>query len=297
MPLPQIIQNLANQIDPDFHLSILMRRLHQIDRSITLEGKTQLEEYLPEVSDNGLATAWLNLFESSQDKALALLEMADFQDFLDNYPHLTSSLQNLSAISHPIPDHLLIDGKHPTSYLDKFCQFISDNRLEVEKLFHFPNDLNFSDGLNFALMSSEGRWGILRLRQLKQMLIHFDFTESNIQKAFQFVYGKADIDLISLTKWGLDQSNSVYTASERVHLAIALVIEKFNLNEKQSRFLGSLREYLIQNLCVELTDLEQVLYLKQLGLPSQARNLFNQQSNLQLRSFIGCINVAIAMVG
>ena len=298
MPLSQIIQNLANQIEPDFHLSMLMRRLYRIDRSVTLEGKNQLEEYLPGVSGDGLAIAWLNLFQSSQDKALALLEMPNFQVFLDDYPRLTSSLQNLSAISHSIPDHFLIGGKKPKIYLEKFCEVIFDNRLEVEKLFQFShlqvssNDLNVSDSLDFALISSEQRWGILRLLQLRQMLNHFNFAESDIQKAFQFVHGRADIDLISLTKWALDQSSSVYTASERIDLAIASVIEKFNLNEEQSRFLGLLREYLIQNLCIELTDLEQVSFLKQQGLLFRARNLFN----LSLGLFIGYINVAIAMV-
>ena len=85
-------------------------------------------------------------------------------------------------------------------------------------------------------------------------------------------------------------SESVYTASERVDLAIASISKERNFTEEQLKWLGYIREHLIQNLSIDIEDFEYAPIFERYGGKGKARKVFQGQ----LETLIDDLNGAIA---
>ena len=102
------------------------------------------------------------------------------------------------------------DGKEykPQDYLTAFSQIVRENPAEVEAI--------------RILLSRPRDWSTKALTELQQKLATAPqrFTLDHLRKAHELHYHKALIDIISMVKHAANEEQPLYTASERVQLAI-----------------------------------------------------------------------------
>ena len=77
------------------------------------------------------------------------------------------------------------------------------------------------------------------------------FPEKELQKAHKLVYHKALVDIISMVKHAAQEEEPIYTAEERVDRALKAVMAGKSFDEEQTKWLGFIREHLIENLTIE----------------------------------------------
>jgi type I restriction enzyme R subunit len=104
------------------------------------------------------------------------------------------------------------------------------------------------------------------------------------------VYNKAIADIISMVKHAAREEEPILTAEERVDRAMQRVTAQKSFDEEQLKWLGLIREHLIQNLTIEVADFEVAPIFERHGGLTRARKVFKEQ----LEHLIGEINGAVA---
>ena len=255
---------------------MLNRRLHRIDRGIDSSAREQLDFYLSNANNRGLAQSFQDLWEGQPKKAISLLQNDQFMDFLDNYPRAQTTFLIAEEVEDRVSSEVVVQGQKPEDYLDSFNRFIQDNSEQIEAL--------------QILRQRPQDWSVEALEQLREKLKENRFSETNLQRAYQLVHHKALVDIISLIRFVFNHSDSVYTASERVERAIALVSEGKNFTPEQWEWLGYIKQHLIQNLSIDLDDFEYAPIFELHGGKGKAQKVFGDEFN----SLISSLNSAIA---
>jgi type I restriction enzyme R subunit len=133
-------------------------------------------------------------------------------------------------------------------------------------------------------------WKTEVLNELREKLKRNRFAETELQKAHNLVYNKALADIISMVKHAARQEEPVLTAEERVDQAIQKVRLGKSFNEEQDKWLGFIRDHLVQNLTIDLDDFEKAPIFEQRGGLTRARKVFSDT----LAGLIAEINYAMA---
>jgi len=260
MPIGRVISNILDQVDVGHHLDILTRRLRRLDRTITPEGRTQLDSFIQGSTDRGLTQSWLTLLEESPERAKTLLQDQGFQDFLEQYPRIKQGFWVAEGVEDTVTSRVVINGQKPEDYLDSFHRFLEEQGEQIEAL--------------QILRNSPSHWNAQALEDLRQKLRENRFNEQNLQRAYQLVYNKALEDIISLIRWAYDDTQEVYTAQERVDRALSVVTQDMNLTAEQEAWLGYIREYLVQNLSIDLEDFDYAPIFERYGGRGKANRVF-----------------------
>jgi type I restriction enzyme R subunit len=276
MTISQVISNIIYEVELEHYLQMLNRRLHRIDRGIDSSAREQLEFYLPHANNRGFAQSFQDLWEGQPKKAISLLQNEQFIDFLDNYPRVQTTFLIAEEVEDRVSSEVVVQGQKPEDYLDSFNRFIQENSEQIEAL--------------QILRQRPQDWSVEALEQLREKLKENRFSETNLQRAYQLVHHKALVDIISLIRSVFNHSDSVYTASERVERAIALVSEGKNFTPEQWEWLGYIKQHLIQNLSIDLDDFEYAPIFELHGGKGKAQKVFGDEFN----SLISSLNSAIA---
>src|SRR5207247_2111469 len=181
--------------------------------------------------------------------AMSLLRDKTFQDLLVSYPRRQRNFW--VAIDHEdaVTSAWLVrgsDGKEykPQDYLSAFAQFVSENPAEVEAI--------------RILLSRPRDWSTKALSELQQKLAAAPqrFTLDHLRKAHELHYHKALIDIISMVKHAADEQEPLYTAGERVRLAIAKMTTGTAFTPEQIQWLNRIEGHLVENLTIEQEDFD-----------------------------------------
>jgi type I restriction enzyme R subunit len=167
----------------------------------------------------------------------------------------------------------------PEDYLTAFARFVRDNSANVEAiqiLLYRPKD-----------------WGADALAELRQKLqiAPERFTEENLQKAHEALYGKALVEIISMVKHAADTMELLHTAEERVGRAIAKITSGLALNGEQAMWMDRIRQHLVANLSISQSDFELAPIFEREGGWSRANGVFEAK----LGELIHQLNEAIAV--
>lgn len=260
MPIGRVISNILDQVDVGHHLDILTRRLRRLDRTITPEGRTQLDSFIQGSTDRGLTQRWLTLLEESPERAKTLLQDQGFQDFLEQYPRIKQGFWVAEGVEDTVTSRVVINGQKPEDYLDSFHRFLEEQGEQIEAL--------------QILRNSPSHWNAQALEDLRQKLRENRFNEQNLQRAYQLVYNKALADIISLIRLAYADTQEVYTAQERVDRALSVVTQDMNLTAEQEAWLGYIREHLVQNLSIDLEDFDYAPIFERYGGRGKANKVF-----------------------
>jgi type I restriction enzyme R subunit len=276
VPVGQVIQKIYQNIDRDYHLKSLVKRLHRIDRGMNHEARARFADYIPDGDMGRFAGELTEKIERDFTNTLNLLQDADFQDLLENYPRAKQTFIIAYQQEDTVSSEVMIKGQKPEDYLDSFCRFVRENPEQIEAI--------------AILLQRPRDWKTAALNELREKLGQNQFREPELQRATQLVHNKALADIISIVKRAARADEPIYTALERIERAIASVMVGKSFNEEQLKWLGYIQEHLVQNLTIEMDDFEYAPIFERVGGKGKAKKVFSGG----LEALIDEINAAIA---
>ena len=276
VPVGQVIQKIYQNIDRDYHLKSLVKRLHRIDRGMNHEARARFADYIPDGDMGRFAGELTEKIERDFTNTLNLLQDAGFQDLLENYPRAKPTFIIAYQQEDTVSSEVMIKGQKAEDYLDSFCRFVRENPEQIEAI--------------AILLQRPRDWKTAALNELREKLGQNQFREPELQRATQLVHNKALADIISIVKRAARADEPIYTALERIERAIASVMVGKSFNEEQLKWLGYIQEHLVQNLTIEIDDFEYAPIFERVGGKGKAKKVFSGG----LEALIDEINAAIA---
>ena len=276
VPVGQVIQKIYQNIDRDYHLKSLVKRLHRIDRGMNHEARARFADYIPDGDIGRFAGELTEKIERDFTNTLNLLQDAGFQDLLENYPRAKQTFIIAYQQEDTVSSEVMIKGQKAEDYLDSFCRFVRENPEQIEAI--------------AILLRRPRDWKTEALNELREKLGQNQFREPELQRATQLVHNKALADIISIVKRAARADEPIYTAVERIERAIASVMVGKSFNEEQLKWLGYIQEHLVQNLTIEMDDFEYAPIFERVGGKGKAKKVFSGG----LEALIDEINAAIA---
>lgn len=279
LTIPQLVENIWQNIDRDYHVRLLVKRLRRIERDMSGEAR---EEFARWIADGDVGRYAGELTKNLRDKftgTMKLLRDPEFQDFLINYPRA----QRQFIIAHEAQDTVTSRveeryGQQPSAedYLAAFSAFVQNKASEIE-------------ALRILISKPEG-WNPDALFSLRAKLVENGYDEKTLRRAHERVYRKALADLISMVKHAADSAAPLLTAEERVKAGVEELRAFHSFTPEQEQWLGLIARHLVENLCVDTSDLEtQPIFTSKGGL-GRARKVFGDR----LGSLIERLNYTLA---
>lgn len=280
IPIQQVIENIFQNIDKDYYVRVLVKRLRRIERTMSGEAREKFSLYIHEGDIGKFAGELPHRIKNDFANTMTILRSSDFQDLLINYPRAQRSF----LVGYSVPDnvssevmiHVGSEYQKPEDYLDAFARFVRENQDHIQAI--------------QILMERPRDWRTGVLNELREILTRNKFPEKELQKAHRLVHHKALADVISMIKHAAKDEEPILTAEERVDRALERVKAGKSFNEEQLNWFGLIREHLVKNLTIDLFDFESAPIFERHGGKSKAKGAFKDK----LESLIKEINSAIA---
>lgn len=174
LPLPQVIENIWQNIDRQYYVAVLVKRLRRIDRDMSGEARAQFARWVADGDLGKFAGSLPSLLSKDFGGTMALLRNKDFQALLLDYPRAKRSF----LVAHETQDDVSstrLDrfGKFDSAddYLDAFSQFVKGNADKVDAL--------------AVLLRRPKDWRPEVLAELSRVLAQQDFDVPKLQKAHE----------------------------------------------------------------------------------------------------------------
>ncbi len=280
----EIIEDIWTNIDRDYNVRCLTKRLQRIDKEMSSEARSLFAVKIPEGDVAKFARELPNQLREDFTATMAILRNPDFQDLLLNYPRKLRTFWVAYETEDTVTSKWLIrDGRgneyKPEDYLASFTTFIKENTDQIDSI--------------SILLDRPREWSTAALGQLRSKLATTPerYTVDNLQKAHELCYHKALVDIISMVKHAAREQEPLYTAEERVRLALTKVTAGKTFTQEQTQWLDRIRDHLIQNLSIDKEDFDALPIFNRSGGWAKANNVFKKQLEELLERF----NEAIAV--
>jgi type I restriction enzyme R subunit len=278
-PLKEVIENIYQNVDRQYHTNLLVKRLQRIEKNMTGNAREQFAAFIPDGDIGKFAADLPGKLKTNFTPTLKLLRNENFQDLLLNYERakkvfLVSYEEHDEVSSQKIERY----GKFekPEEYLEAFSKFVAANASSISAL--------------KIVLKNPKQWRTDALAELRQLLGQNDFREKDLQRAHDRVYHKALADIISMVKHAADQQQTILTAEERVNRAVERVTSQHTFDDDQMKWLNLICEHLIENLTIDENDFDDLPVFYDRGGSARARRVFGTQ----LTPLVEQINAAIA---
>jgi type I restriction enzyme R subunit len=267
--ISQIIEEIWQNQDRDYNVRRLMKRLHRIDREMSGDARELFARYVSDGDIGRFAEELPGLLKANFTETMKLLRDADFQRLLVDYPRPMRVFVVAPAVEDTVASEWLIRGGtgqeyKPEDYLRAFEAFVREHGAEVE-------------AISILLERPQG-WSSETLRGLRETLSQAPehFTWQNLERAFRVAKHKALVDIISMVKNAALDTSLLYTAEERVDLAVERVTAERELTDEQAMWMQYIRDHLVQNLSIDRDDFDLVPVLSNRGGWSKANRVFDR---------------------
>ena len=263
LTIPEIIENIWQNIDRKYHINVLVKRLHRIDKAMSADGREEFSKWIPEGNVAKFAIELPKQLRENFDETMKLLRNPDFQELLTNYPRA----KRVFWVGYDVKDEVSsrkLFGKweKPEDYLEAFAKFVRENVNQVEAI--------------RILLKRPQDWKPGVLSELKHVLRANDFDEKRLQNAHEKVY-KELADLISMIKHAADSQEPLLTAPERVEKVLEEMRAFHTFTPDQEKWLGLIGEHLKENLSISEDDLDFQPVFTQRGGLARARRVFGKE--------------------
>ena len=278
LTIPQIIENIWQNVGRDYHVRALCKRLLRIDKDMTADARIQFAQWIPE---GDMARYARNLPKNlNEDFAHTMARLKDpkFQDLLLNYSRakrvFITALEDKDIVTSKKLERY---GKFDTAedYLDAFAEFVKANADKVSAL--------------AVLLKHPKDWKPAVFDELKRALNQNGFDPGRLQEAHLANGFKALADVISMVKHAAEDQQPILTAEERVKRAVNKLVEVLKFNREQMQWLSLIQEHLIKNLSIDEEDFDVMPLLEMRGGKAKARKVFGD-----LAPLINQFNEAVA---
>jgi len=269
LTIPAIIENIWQNVDRDYHIRALCKRLLRIDKDMNAEARVKFAQWIPE---GDVARYARNLPKNlSEDFAhtMSRLKNPDFQDLLLNYPRakrvFITALEEKDTVTSKKLERY---GKYDTAtdYLDAFAHFVQANADKVSAL--------------AVLLKHPKDWRPKVFDELKRALNQNGFDPGKLQQAHRANGFKALADVISMVKHAAEEQQPILTAEKRVRRAMNKLIESQTFTADQMQWLSLIQEHLIKNLSIDEEDFDLTPLLEMRGGKAKARKVFGDLAPL-----------------
>lgn len=282
--IKEIVDDVWANKDRDYNIGCLVKRLQRIDKGMSGEARDAFAAYVP---DGDLARYARGLSKSLRDDfvgTMGVLKKEDFQALLVNYPRPERSYLKAIEQTDNVSSILIfrdVAGTEykPDDYLKAFSKFVRENEAHIEAV--------------RVLLDRPRDWSAAALKELRQKLAgsRYLFTPEKLQKAHEVGYKKSLVDVISMVKHAAKEQEPLLTATERVERAFSAVTKGQTFTPDQEKWLGRIREVMLQNLSIDREDFEYQDALSGAGGWGAAKKLFGDKP---LAELIHRLNEAIA---
>ena len=278
----EIVQAIADNVDRDYNVGVLSKRLHRISKSTTQEGRLQFQ-YQFGVDIAEFAQSLRHRLEQAWPETIKTLQSETFLDFCENYPRPKKTFVRAPGPEDIVTSRVIFrakDGKElgPEDYLKEFERFVKENSEHIEALeilLKRPKDFdaNRLKDLRIALA-------------MKPDSLVDKFSEKNLRRA----YAKELADIISIIRHAA-KGDELLTTEQRVNKAFMKVKSDRRFNVEQEKWLDLIRQHLTQNLLMEKEDID---YLPIFTRKGASWGKLNKVFGGELEKVISQINSAIA---
>ena len=86
LPIEQVIENIYQNVDRDYHVRVLVKRLRRIEKDMSGEAREKFAAFIPDGDIGKFAGELPARIKSDFVDTMKLLRDKDFQDLLVNYP-------------------------------------------------------------------------------------------------------------------------------------------------------------------------------------------------------------------
>jgi len=279
----EVIENIWRNVDRDYNIRCLVRRLQRIDKEMSAEARERFAEF---IADGDLARYARDLPARLRDDftgEMRLLRNPAFQDLLMNYPRAPRTFVVAYETVDTVTSAWAVkgaDGKEykPEDYITAFMTFVRENPEHVEAI-----------GI---ILDHPRDWGREALAELRAKLKAAPqrFTEEHLRKAHEVHYRKALVDIISMVKHAAREDEGLYTAEERVRRAFDKVTAGRTFTDEQRQWLDRIRNHMIENLSIDREDFDVLPVFARAGGWGRADKVFEGH----LDELIGTFNEAVA---
>jgi type I restriction enzyme R subunit len=267
--ISQIIEEIWQNQDRDYNIRRLTKRLHRIDKEMSGDARELFARYVSDGDIGRFAEELPGLLKAHFTETMKLLRDEDFQKLLVDYPRPTRVFVVAPAVEDIVESEWLIrsgTGQEykPEDYLKAFGAFVREHGAEVE-------------AISILLERPQG-WSSEALHELREALSQApeNFTWRNLERAFRVAKHKALVDIISMVKNIAIDTSPLYTAEERVDLAVERVVAERELTDEQAKWMRHIRDHLVQNLSIDREDFDLVPVLSSRGGWRKADRVFDR---------------------
>lgn len=262
--ITEIIEKIYQNIDRDYNIKRLAKRLHRIDRNMSGKAREQFAAFIPDGDMKKFASTLAKKLEEDFSAVMALLKNEKFQDLLVNYERAQKTFLKAYGVQDEVTSALFIrrgqEHLKPEDYLESFARFVHEKSDDIEAF--------------QVLLKKPKKWRGETLKNLRQELIRNDYPQEELQKAHKIVSHKDLADVISIVKHAAKDEEPVLTAEERVERSLAQIIQGKQFTLEQKEWLGLIREHLVQNLSIELDDFQYAPIFERRGGLIKAEKVF-----------------------
>jgi type I restriction enzyme R subunit len=279
LELSQIIENIYQNVDRTYFTNILIKRLRRVERSMSGEATEDFARFIP---DGDLGKFTSHLHESIKNdfvQTMKILRDKDFQNLLLTYRRVRGpfikAYETVDEVrSEPV---FSVPGgsAKPEDYLTLFAKFVRQNEDQIEAI--------------KVLLERPKNWRTDVLSDLRKKLKENSFPEKELQRAHKIVYNKSLADVITMVKHAAKEEEPILTSSEHVDRALERLTRGKKFNEEQMKWLGYIRNHLVENLTIDLKDFDDIPVFDQHGGQRAAEKVF-----LDLPKLVSEINFLMA---
>lgn len=265
-PLPQVIENIYQNVERDYHVNLLIKRLRRIEKNMSGKARDEFARFIIDGDIGALANDLPQLIKKDFTKTMKLFRNKDFQGLLLTYERTKSVfLVALEAEDEVSSTHRFGFGNYdkPEDYLRAFSKFVKDNIDSIAAL--------------RILVENPKQWRTSALEELRRKLNENAYDQRKLQAAHTIVYHKALADIISMVKHAARDEEPILTAEERVDRVMQKLATVHTFDEEQQRWLGLIREHLIGNLTIDEEDFDVIPIFEQHGGKARAKRVFKER--------------------
>ena len=280
----EIIGDIWNNRDRDYNIRCLVKRLQRIEKEMSGKAREMFSAFISEGDMGRFARDLSRHLREDFVGTMSILRNKDFQDLLVNYPRKQRYFIKAYETEDTVTSSWLIrDGKgneyKPDDYLTAFARFIEENVDQIQAI--------------RILLDRPQDWSTDALSELRKRLVAAPgrYTIDNLQKAHELHYHKALVDIISMVKHAVREQEQLFTAEERVKLALVKVTGLRTFTDEQRKWLDRIRDHLVENLSIDREDFDTMPILTRSGGWGKANKVFDNQLEELLQDF----NEAIAL--
>lgn len=280
----EIIDAIYNNVDREYNVGCLAKRLHRIDKAMSGEARTMFAQFVPDGDLAGFARKLPKLVRDDFTATMKVLRDERFINLLTDYPRPERTFWKAYEVEDTVTSEYRIKGLDgieykPEDYLRAFATFVNENAHDITAI--------------EILLERPAAWGTKPLEELRAQLAAADqhFTEANLERAHRIRYDKALADIISMVKHAADDQSPLLTAEERVDAAIELCTAGMVFTDEQLQWLARIRDHLVANLSVEPEDFNVIPVFSRVGGWKVADTIFDGK----LQHLLEELNEALAV--